>query len=126
MANYLCMWEITPTMHCIVLMSAKIFDGLEPALQQAMLRAGRDITVGGWHGAIPREDVLHQRVEASRVEVIRPEPAEVVKFGALMRPVYEAWLERAGPLGPAILARAAELCSGPASKMAAELAAAAK
>ena len=45
------------------------------------------------------------------------------RLATMLTPVYEEWLRIAGPYGPEVLAIAAEHGTGPAAKMAAELAA---
>ncbi len=52
-----------------------------------------------------------------------PDPGELNKMAALLGPVYEGWLDIAGPYGPEVLAIAADYGTGPAAGLAAELAA---
>lgn len=124
--SYLNQWEVSPVFSGSVFINAEVFNALPSDLQDAIKRAGAElraecVLVGEQQGL-----VAFLWLRTTKCELVYPDPGELEKMAALLRPVYEEWLKITGPYGPEVLAIASEYGTGPAAEMAAELAAAAK
>lgn len=121
--SYLNQWEVSPVFSGSVFINAEVFDSLPKDLQDAIKRAGAElraecVLVGEQQGL-----VAFLWLRTTKCELVYPDPGELDKMAQLLKPVYEEWLENAGPYGPEVLAIASEYGTGPAAEMAAELAA---
>ena len=119
--SYASMWEVTPTMLAIVMINTDIFNGLHPKYQEVLQRAGREAMATSLVGIEMGYGNVMEWVATTDLEVVYPPQSEVLKMGALLKPVYEEWLKIAGPYGPEVLAIASKYGTGGGAAIAAEL-----
>ena len=111
---YVSMWPITPGFGGMIAINADKFDSLPPDLQEALIKAGDQITMEA-HGPAEQMSYIYPMWinSAGKTEIIVPEDAELNRAMAKAAEVADKWLEIVGPSGKDILRIAAEYATGP-------------
>jgi len=113
LAEYCCHWEFSPVFAQLTLVNADTFDKLDPFFQEALLKAGADMTYEMTTVCEQMEITYTLWIQSSKCELIIPEKGEVEKGMALMGPVVEEWIEFSGPLAKDVLRVALDYATGP-------------
>ena len=82
-----------------VLVNKAAFDALDPATQQAVLKAGADAETRGWAMSEKSNGETLDKLKANGMEILPPPPqlkADLQKVGEVM---LKEWLDKAGPEG---------------------------
>ncbi len=116
-------WELAAAFANGFYVNAEVFDALPRDLQDALRAAGKQLGREMVLNAEQRQRMAYLWLAVAKTELIAPDKGEMERLATMLTPVYEEWLKIAGPYGPEVLAIAAEHGTGPAAKMAAELAA---
>jgi TRAP-type C4-dicarboxylate transport system substrate-binding protein len=115
LVKYASEWPIHPVFPYVIVVNAKVFDGLDPFFQQALLKAGTEQT---YRSAAKGEQmaISYMMWARSVIEVLKPDPGEVDKAMPLMGAVVEEWLKYAGPFGKDVLRISLDYATGPGTK----------
>lgn len=122
LSKFASIWPITPVFPQIIVINAKVWDGLHPSLKEGLMKAGAQVTREMAPVVEQMEISYTLWIRASKTQLIVPEPPEVKKAMELQRPVVKEWLDSAGPHGKEVLRIAAHYANGPSAPFIAEMA----
>lgn len=87
----------------IVVMNQKAFRRLDPAVQEAVLKAGADAEARGWKASMAETELKTKMLKDNGVAVAKPNDVLVAQFKSIGETMTAEWLEKAGDAGTKIL-----------------------
>jgi TRAP-type C4-dicarboxylate transport system substrate-binding protein len=111
-STHVSLWRVQSVFPGMLIVNKKKFDALPPDLQKILLDTGREMQGQTTFASKIEEYESEIGVKVSRLKLVKPDQREVEKARALVKPVIQKWLDRAGPHGEEVLSIAAEYASG--------------
>jgi TRAP-type C4-dicarboxylate transport system substrate-binding protein len=122
LCKFASVWPVTPVFSQFIAVNAKVWDKLDPFLQEGLMKAGAQLT-REMAPVVEQMEVSYTLwIRGSKCQLILPEQPEVKKAMELMRPVVKEWLDTAGPHGKEVLRSAGAYANGPSATFIAEMA----
>ena len=116
--DYASRWPTSEIFAMLAVVNADTFNNLDPYYQEALLKAGEQLT---WEMTVYAEGayLTYQHVlrSSGSTEYIIPEDSEIEKAMALMGPVFEDWMEVSGPFSKDVLRIASDYATGPSADL---------
>jgi TRAP-type C4-dicarboxylate transport system substrate-binding protein len=122
LCKFASVWPVTPVFSQFIAVNTKVWDKLDPFLQEGLVKAGAQLT-REMAPVVEQMEVSYTLwIRGSKCQLILPEQPEVKKAMELMRPVVKEWLDTAGPYGKEVLRVAGAYANGPSAGFIAEMA----
>ncbi len=115
LCQYVSIWPITPVFAQFIAVNAKTFNALDPYYQQALLKAGAQMTYE-MTPVIEQMKISYTlwiQSQSKKIEMVIPDKSEVDKAIALMGPVVDDWIKISGPFAKDVLRVASDYAHGP-------------
>ena len=87
----------------MVVINQKVFDRLDPALQQAVTEAAAKAEARGWEASKAETDAKIAVMDENGIEIVQPSAALKQGLAKIGTAMTEEWREKAGADGAAIL-----------------------
>lgn len=110
--SHVSIWRIQSVFPGMLIVNKKKFESLPPDLQKILIDTGKEMQGQIIYGGKVEELESEIGVKVSRLELVKPDKAEVDKVRKLVKPVIKKWLELAGPQGKEVLDIAADYAGG--------------
>jgi TRAP-type C4-dicarboxylate transport system substrate-binding protein len=108
--KYISYWPIQSFYGNTVFVNKKSWDALPPDLQETLIKVGQEMQNEVFYAAETTYSISNI-VAAGAMEIVKPSPEELQKAREMTQPVFDKWVDVAGPRAPEIL----EICKKYAS-----------
>jgi TRAP-type C4-dicarboxylate transport system substrate-binding protein len=115
LCDHVSLWQVNPVFTMIIAVNIDVWDKLDPFYQNALLRAGQDLT-NELAAVIEQIQITYTMWinSSGKTKMIKPEQSEIDKAMQLMEPVVKDWLKTTGQAGNDVLKVSLKYANGPA------------